>query len=214
MIAIIDYGMGNLRSVQKALESIGTNAIITEDIKVIEKSSGIILPGVGAFPDAMKNLADKNLITPIIDSVNGKKPLLGICLGMQLLFEYGEEIRYCKGLGIMEGYIKRLKGDVKIPHMGWNNLKLVKGCGILQGTFENEFAYFVHSYYTELQNSELLNAYADYGLKVPAVVSSGNTFGVQFHPEKSGECGIRILRNFINIVNGGQEREDDSYSSY
>lgn len=201
MIAIIDYGMGNLRSVQKALELVGTKALITDDAKVIEKSSGIILPGVGAFPDAMKNLEEKNLVEPIKNCINSQKPLLGICLGMQLLFEYGEEVRYCKGLGVMKGCIKRLKGDVKIPHMGWNSLNIVQECSILNGINQNEFVYFVHSYYAEIQDDGVLNAYTDYGLKVPAVVSSANAFGVQFHPEKSGEYGIKILSNFVNIVN-------------
>jgi imidazole glycerol-phosphate synthase subunit HisH len=202
LISIIDYGMGNLRSVQKALESIGEEAIITSDKEEIEKSEGIILPGVGAFPDAMKNLRSKGLDEALKYAVSQKKPVLGICLGMQLLFSQGEEVKLYNGLGFIEGKIKRLYGDVKIPHMGWNNLKIEKKCEILEGIDEDSYVYFVHSFYAEMTNKEELNATTFYGMDVPAIVSANNLFGVQFHPEKSGDVGIQMLKNFAKLTRG------------
>lgn len=202
MISIIDYGMGNLRSVQKALESIGEEAIITSDKEQIDKSEGIILPGVGAFPDAMENLRSKGLDEALKYAVSQKKPVLGICLGMQLLFSQGEEVKLCDGLGFIEGKIKRLYGDVKIPHMGWNNLKIEKKCEILEGIDEDSYVYFVHSFYAEMTNKEELNATTFYGMDVPAIVSVNNLFGVQFHPEKSGDVGIQMLKNFAKLTRG------------
>lgn len=200
MISIIDYGMGNLRSVQKALESIGEEAIITSDKEQIEKSEGIILPGVGAFPDAIENLKSKGLDEALKYAVSKGKPVLGICLGMQLLFSEGEEVKQCDGLGFIQGKIERLYGDVKIPHMGWNSLKIEKKCAILEGIDEGSYVYFVHSFYAEMTNKENLNATTFYGMDVPAVVSDNNLFGVQFHPEKSGDVGIQMLKNFAKLT--------------
>lgn len=200
MISIIDYGMGNLRSVQKALESIGEEAIITSDKEQIGESKGIILPGVGAFPDAMENLKNKELDKALKDAVLQKKPILGICLGMQLLFSQGDEVRVCDGLGFLEGKIRKLYGDVKIPHMGWNSLKIDKNCAILDDIDEGSYVYFVHSFYAEIANKENLNATSFYGMDVPAVVSDNNLFGVQFHPEKSGDVGIQMLKNFAGLT--------------
>ncbi len=200
MISIIDYGMGNLRSVQKALESIGEEAIITSDKEQISKSKGIILPGVGAFPDAMENLKSKGLDEALKYAVSQKKPVLGICLGMQLLFSQGDEVRVCDGLGFLEGKIQKLYGDVKIPHMGWNSLKIDKNCAILDDIDEGSYVYFVHSFYAEITNKENLNATSFYGMDVPAVVSDNNLFGVQFHPEKSGDVGIQMLKNFAGLT--------------
>lgn len=200
MISIIDYGMGNLRSVQKALESIGEEAIITSDKEQIEKSEGIILPGVGAFPDAMENLKNKGLDEALKGAVLQEKPILGICLGMQLLFSQGDEVRVCEGLGFLQGKIQRLYGDVKIPHMGWNSLKIDKNCAILDDIDEGSYVYFVHSFYAEITNKENLNATSFYGMDVPAVVSDKNLFGVQFHPEKSGDVGIQMLKNFARLT--------------
>lgn len=200
MISIIDYGMGNLRSVQKALELMGVEANITDDAEVINKSNGMILPGVGAFPDAMQCLTDKGLKDVIINSASEGKPLLGICLGMQLLFEKGEEVRECNGLGLMKGCIKSLKDDVKIPHMGWNNLKLISKCRLLDDIEDNDFVYFVHSFYANTEDKEIINASTFYGQDIPAVVSLGNVYGTQFHPEKSGSCGMAMLKNFVKIT--------------
>lgn len=202
MISIIDYGMGNLRSVQKALESIGEEAIITSDKEQIEKSDGVILPGVGAFPDAMENLKSKGLDETLKYVAAQKKPVLGICLGMQLLFTEGEEVKQCEGLGLIQGKIKKLYGNVKIPHMGWNSLKIDKNCALLEGIDEGSYVYFVHSFYAEMKNKEDLNATTFYEIDVPAIVSAGNLFGAQFHPEKSGDVGIQMLKNFAKLTRG------------
>ncbi|KZL94288.1 imidazole glycerol phosphate synthase subunit HisH [Clostridium magnum] len=202
MISIIDYGMGNLRSVQKALESIGEEAIITSDKEQIEKSDGVILPGVGAFPDAMENLKSKGLDETLKHVVAQKKPVLGICLGMQLLFTEGEEVKQCEGLGLIQGKIKKLYGNVKIPHMGWNSLKIDKKCALLEGIDEGSYVYFVHSFYAEMENKEDISATTFYEIDVPAIVSDGNLFGAQFHPEKSGDVGIQMLKNFAKLTRG------------
>ncbi|WP_278246472.1 imidazole glycerol phosphate synthase subunit HisH [Clostridium drakei] len=200
LISIIDYGMGNLRSVQKALEYIGEKAAITSNIEKILKSDGVILPGVGAFPDAMENLKEKSLDKALKEVVDKGIPTLGICLGMQLLFSKGEEVRDCDGLGFFEGTIKKMYGDIKIPHMGWNSLKMERQCALLKGINEESYVYFVHSFYAEIEEREILNATSKYGIDVPAVISKGNLFGAQFHPEKSGDVGIKILKNFASLI--------------
>jgi glutamine amidotransferase len=200
MIGIIDYGMGNLRSVQKALELLGAETIITSDCETLAGCDGIILPGVGAFPDAIENIKSKNIDKAIEEAVNANKPLLGICLGMQLLFEESDEIRICKGLGLIKGRITRIVGDVKIPHMGWNNLEIKRQCKILEGVKDGSYAYFVHSYLAVDMDDENINAVTSYGTEIPAVVSKGNIFGTQFHPEKSGVLGMKILENFIKLT--------------
>ncbi|SMC25726.1 glutamine amidotransferase [Clostridium acidisoli DSM 12555] len=197
-IAIIDYGMGNLRSVQKAFESFGATCSITSDSKEILSSSGVILPGVGAFPDAMESIKKLGFDVALKKAVDKKTPILGICLGMQLLFDSSSEIRDTKGLGLIKGNIKKFEVDLKIPHMGWNNLNIIKENELLEGVKNNSYVYFVHSYYAKL-NEQNLNADTVYGIKVPAVVSSSNVFGTQFHPEKSGEPGIQMLKNFWNL---------------
>lgn len=199
-IAIIDYGMGNLRSVQKAFEFIGVKPSITSKIEEIENSDAMVLPGVGAFPDAMESLSKLGLDKAIVNEVQKGKPLMGICLGMQLLFNESEEVRLTKGLGLIDGRVKKFEVDLKIPQIGWNNLNISKPCAVLNDTKEGEYVYFVHSYYADLKNEENLNAYCNYGIKVPAVVSSGNIFGLQFHPEKSGEVGINMLKNFWELI--------------
>lgn len=199
LISIIDYGMGNLRSVQKALEYIGEKAVITNDQDIIMKSSGIIVPGVGAFPDAMENLKNTGMDKVIINAAKENKPLLGICLGMQLFFESSDEGTLNSGLGILKGKVTKIKADVKIPHMGWNSLNIKNMSPILKGTTEGSFVYFVHSYYVSSIDSRSLNAVSSYGVQIPAVISLNNVFGVQFHPEKSGETGINMLRNFAMI---------------
>jgi glutamine amidotransferase len=200
MIAIVDYGIGNLRSVQKALEFIGLEGVITSDKDLILSSKGIILPGVGAFPDAMDNLTTSGMDLVLKEAKEINKPILGICLGMQLLFDASEEVRLCKGLGFIPGKIKKLYGDIKVPHMGWNSLDIVKNSEILKGIKEDSFVYFVHSFYAEMGKEEDLIAQCNYGIKVPAVVAKGNVYGTQFHPEKSGDIGIQILKNFGGLI--------------
>lgn len=200
MIAIVDYGIGNLRSVQKALEYIGLEGTITSDKKNILNSQGIILPGVGAFPDAMDNIKARGLDLVLKEARNENKPILGICLGMQLLFEVSEEIRTCAGLGFIPGKIKKLYGGVKIPHMGWNSLNIVNNNMIINGIKEEDYVYFVHSFYAEMALNKDLIAECSYGIQVPAVVGRGNVYGTQFHPEKSGDIGIQILKNFGELI--------------
>ncbi|MBV4418670.1 imidazole glycerol phosphate synthase subunit HisH [Clostridium tyrobutyricum] len=200
MISIVDYGMGNLRSVQKALEFIGAEAEITDDNDKILNSRGIILPGVGAFPDAMDNIKKLGIDTVLNEAVNEGTPLMGICLGMQLLFDESEEVRNTKGLGFLKGKIKKFNVDLKIPHMGWNNLIIDSDCEILKDVKEGSYVYFVHSYYAQIQEEEVLKAHSFYGINTPAVVSKGNVFGLQFHPEKSGEPGMQMLKNFWELI--------------
>jgi imidazole glycerol-phosphate synthase subunit HisH len=200
LIAIVDYGMGNLKSVRKALSYLDIESVITSEAKGIAESTGIIVPGVGAFPDAMQTMKSKGLDRVIIEEASKGKPILGICLGMQLLFEESYEIEKCHGLGLLKGSIVKIDESVKVPHMGWNDLKLEKECELFKEADENSFVYFVHSYYAKPAEEGIVNAYASYGGKVPAIVSKDNIYGIQFHPEKSGEAGIRILKRFGEMV--------------
>ncbi|MBE6068036.1 MAG: imidazole glycerol phosphate synthase subunit HisH [Clostridium lundense] len=200
MIAIVDYGMGNLKSVQKALTFLNIDSFISSKKDEISRSKGIIIPGVGAFPDAMENIKKDGLDLLIKEEAKKGKPILGICLGMQLLFEESEEICNTKGLGFLKGKVVEIQGDVKVPHMGWNNLKFQEESLLLKGVKEGSFAYFVHSYYAKLGEEGILNAYTEYGVSIPAIVSKDNIFGIQFHPEKSGEAGMKILKNFGELI--------------
>lgn len=200
MIAIVDYGMGNLKSVKNALNFLHIPSIITENENEIMNSSGIILPGVGAFKDAVDNLKKNNTFNILRKAVEFEKPLLGICLGMQLLFEEGYEVEKSEGLGFIKGTVKLMKVDEKIPHMGWNNLHFDVPTQILVGVEENSYVYFVHSYYADIKEENVINAYAEYSMKIPAVVSKGNVYGMQFHPEKSGDVGMKMLNNFWELV--------------
>jgi len=200
MIAIVDYGMGNLGSVQKALHYLGLEGIITANKEIILKSQGIILPGVGAFPDAMGNIKAKGLDLILKKAKEQNKLILGICLGMQLLFDEGEEVRPTAGLGFIPGKIKKLYGEVKIPHMGWNSLNIVNSNPLIKNIKEEDYVYFVHSFYAEMGIKEDLIAECSYGIKVPAIVGRGNVYGTQFHPEKSGDIGIQILKNFGELI--------------
>ena len=199
MIAIIDYGMGNIRSVEQALKYIGTEYIITDDKKEILRSDGVILPGVGAFPKAMGVLEEKDLVCVLKEVGSLGKPLLGICLGMQLLFEKSEELQNCNGLNLLPGVIRKLKVPYKIPHMGWNELKKEGEISLWNGVEDGSFVYYVHSYYADCPN-EIVYGASEYGVKVPGFVAKGNIFGAQFHPEKSGEIGMRMLKNFKGVV--------------
>lgn len=198
MIAIIDYGAGNLKNVAKAFDFLGVENIVTSDIDTIKNADKIVLPGVGAFGEGMASLTRAGLDKVLKDAVKSGKPLLGICLGMQMLFDESEESPGVKGLGILKGKIVKLPklGDLKIPHMGWNDLtcrgKLFEG-------LEKPFVYFVHSYYLQAEDKSVVSAKAHYGIDIEVAVEKDNVFGCQFHPEKSGEEGLKILSNFAKI---------------
>ena len=199
MIAIIDYGAGNLFSVKNALDYLGIESQIADDSETLRSADRLILPGVGAFPDAMKKLREKGLEETILEE-SKKKPLLGICLGMQMLFETGLEFVETKGLGLIPGTVdKIIAPGMKIPHMGWSPLKKQNDCPLSFGIQEDDMVYFVHSYQAFTTN-EYLSLYTGYHGVVPALVFSGNVFGTQFHPEKSGAVGLKILKNFGEIA--------------
>ena len=200
MIAVIDYGMGNLRSVAKGFEKIGFEAVITSELSVLEQASGVVLPGVGAFSDAMKNLYTRGLAEWIQDAVASGKPFLGICLGLQLLFEHSEEWGGAQGLGIFPGTVKRLPGKLKVPHMGWNTLQYQKSCPLFRGIPEHSSFYFVHSYCVVPADDQLTAVTTEYGTKFTSVAAKNRIFGIQFHPEKSSILGLRILYNFGRLV--------------
>jgi imidazole glycerol-phosphate synthase subunit HisH len=201
MIAIIDYNVGNLFSVKNALDFIGERSVITCDAAELERADAMILPGVGAFPDAMAELEKTGLVSTIKAQAQAqKKPLLGICLGMQMLFDEGYEFRVRPGLGLIRGKVDKIPAaGLKIPHMGWNKLEFQNFSPLLKGVPQGSYAYFVHSFMA-FAADEAIAAYTQYGVKVPALVQSGNVYGAQFHPEKSGEAGLTILRNFGNLV--------------
>ena len=198
MITIIDYGMGNLRSVQKALEALGATALISADPEDILKADSLILPGVGSFGAAMKNIVEQKLKQPIVDFIKTGKPFLGICLGLQLLFEFSEETPDRAGLGIIKGSVKKISSNLRVPHMGWNQLKFKqKGSPLLSNISENSFVYFVHSYYVEPLEPGINLTTTDYGIEFTSAIQKDNIVATQFHPEKSGAVGQQILRNFI-----------------
>lgn len=198
MIAIIDYGMGNLYSVEKAFIKLGAQVVVSSEAKVIAQADKVILPGVGAFGDCMKNLDDSGLI-PVIQTVIAKgKPFMGICLGLQLLFEGSEEDPGVAGLGILAGQVRKIEAPgLKIPHMGWNSLSFRQPGPLFTGLGDSSYVYFVHSYHAVPAEPELVTAVTDYGGAVTAAVGRGNVQAVQFHPEKSGSVGLAILENFI-----------------
>ncbi len=199
MIAIVDYGAGNLFSVKNACDFLSLETKVTCDSTVLESADGIILPGVGAFPDAMKKLSGTGLI-PTIKAQAEKKPLLGICLGMQILFDYGTEFEKCDGLGLIPGYVDLLPcKDLKLPQIGWNSLTLHQPSPILADTQQGDYVYFVHSF-GAVCDAQYILASTEYGCKIPALVGNKNVFGAQFHPEKSGEVGLNMLKNFGKLV--------------
>ena len=201
MIAIIDYDAGNLRSVEKALVSLGASPVVTRDAQEILEADHVILPGVGAFGDAMEKLRSYGLETVIKEVAANGTPLLGICLGLQLLFESSEESPGVKGLGILKGKILRLPDQegYKIPHMGWNSLHYDHPGKLFRGIPEDSYVYFVHSYYLSAQDPEIVTASAEYTAHIHASVEQGNVFACQFHPEKSGKVGEAILKNFLEL---------------
>ncbi|AQS59773.1 imidazole glycerol phosphate synthase subunit HisH [Desulforamulus ferrireducens] len=201
MIAIIDYGMGNLRSVQKGFERVGCAAAIVQDPAAVAAAPAVVLPGVGAFADAMENLRKFGMIETIQQVVAAGKPFLGICLGQQLLFESSEEFGHTPGLGIFPGRVRRFpEGQLKVPHMGWNQAVMQKNNPLWEGIPADAAFYFVHSYYVEPADPELILARTDYGLPFASVVGRDKVFGIQFHPEKSSNLGLRILQNFGKLV--------------
>ena len=206
MIAIVDYGIGNLRSVEKALQRVGAEAWVTADPADLDAARGIVLPGVGAFGDGMAHLQARRLVDPVLRQVERKKPLLGICLGMQLLFEESDEMGLHRGLGLLPGRVVRFpNGELKVPHIGWNQLWQAGNgpeMALLEGIPHGTHAYFVHSYYVAPEEPGDVLARTDYGIEFAAVVGRGRIFGAQFHPEKSQDVGLRLLRNFAGMVAG------------
>jgi len=199
-LGIIDYGMGNLRSVQKGFESRGIEAVITSEAAALEAADALVLPGVGAFRDAMANLTESGLDRLVKREVSRGKPLLGICLGLQLLFSSSEEKGFTRGLDLFDGEVKRLTTELKVPHMGWNELMIHRPGPLTEGVPEGTFAYFVHSYHVVPRDPALVVASVDYGQDVVAMAGRDLVYGIQFHPEKSSTLGLRILENFGRMV--------------
>lgn len=201
MIAIIDYDAGNIKSVEKALQFLGEEVTVTADARAILSAEKVILPGVGAFGDAMEKLNQSGMAEVIREAVQKQIPLLGICLGLQLLFEDSEESPGVKGLGILKGSILRIpeKDGLKVPHIGWNSLHFPRQARLFAGLEQNAYVYFVHSYYLKAKESRIVTAQTQYGTLIHAAVEKENVYACQFHPEKSSETGLTILKNFVNI---------------
>jgi glutamine amidotransferase len=202
MIAIIDYGVGNLFSLAASFRKIGAETVVTSDREVIARADRVILPGVGAFGDAARKLRESGLDKVVIEEAGKGKPLMGICLGMQLLFDYGEEFGHHEGLGLLRGQVVPMKGvipaDYKIPHIGWNRLSVKRDIQLFRYIKDGDHVYFVHSFYAEGCDDSLA-ATTEYGAEFTAAVAKGNVMGCQFHPEKSGEVGLNILRGFLDV---------------
>lgn len=201
MIAIIDYGAGNLQSVKKAFDFIGAESVITDNPETINACDKILLPGVGSFGDAMNSMNKKGLVETVKQNALSGKPFLGICLGLQLLFEESEEAPGVKGLGIFKGKIKKFAPDMglKIPHIGWNSLEIKQKDTLFKGIPENSYVYFVHSYYLHAEDENEIATVTNYGIDFHSAVGKDNVFATQFHPEKSGDVGLQILRNFASM---------------
>lgn len=206
MIAIIDYGMGNLRSVQKAFEATGFPVTVTSEVQAVASAHGIVLPGVGAFGMAMENLWKLGMVDPIKDAVAAGKPFLGICLGQQLLFDESEELlgvqsgALPQGLSIFPGRVRKFPSGLKVPQMGWNQLEIVQPGPLFDGVEQGAYVYFVHSYHIDPADVSVAAAWTEYGLRFASAVQRGNVFAIQFHPEKSSAVGLQILRNFGKLV--------------
>lgn len=204
MIAIIDYDAGNIKSVEKAFQFLGEEVVLTRDRNVILNADGIVLPGVGAFGDAMEKLHRYGLVAVIHEAVEKKIPFLGICLGLQLIFERSDESPGVEGLGLLKGEILHIpeESGLKIPHIGWNSLKFHGKGRLFGGLEESAYVYFVHSYYLKAEDEGIVTAVTEYGTTIHASVEQGNLFACQFHPEKSSDTGLKILRNFISVTKG------------
>ncbi|NOX53952.1 MAG: imidazole glycerol phosphate synthase subunit HisH [Planctomycetes bacterium] len=202
MITIVDYGMGNLRSVQKAFEKLGVRAEITSDPDQVARAETLVVPGVGAFRDAMDELRRQGLVEPICKHIQADKPFLGICLGLQLLFDVSYEDGQWEGLGIVPGKVVRFQNQpgLKVPHMGWNSLKVVAESPLLEGVPDGSYFYFVHSYYVVPEDREVVTAETDYGVWFTSMIRRGNLFATQFHPEKSQRLGLKLLDNFAKLA--------------
>ena len=205
MIALIDYDAGNIKSVEKAFQSLGKEVVLTRDPEVLKRADHVVLPGVGSFGDAMENLNRYHLVPVIHEIVEKGTPFLGICLGLQLLFESSEETPGVEGIGILKGKILRIPPaeGLKIPHMGWNSLHLQNNGRLFQGIPEDTYVYFVHSYYLHAEEPEIVKAVTDYSTTIHASVEKGNVFACQFHPEKSSRYGLKILENFAKLEKEG-----------
>jgi len=202
VLAIVDYGRGNLGSVEKAFRRLGLDALVTQDPRVVLDAEAVVLPGDGAFHDAMQNLDTLGLIAPIREVLEGGRPFLGICLGYQLLFSESEEFGQGKGLDLIPGVVRRFPRGLKVPHMGWNQVAHSGDLAIFSGVPAGAHFYFVHSYYPEPLDGTLQVATCQYGITFPAAIGRGNLFGTQFHPEKSQRWGLKLLENFAALVRG------------
>jgi glutamine amidotransferase len=202
VIVIIDYGMGNLRSVQKAFQKVGYEAEITTSPQRVRDASAVALPGVGAFGEAMSNLERAGMVR-VLRQAAASKPFLGICLGQQLLFEESEEMGAFEGLGILPGEVVRFNGPLKVPHIGWNQIHQVQPSPILTGVADGDFAYFVHSYYVAPSDPSIIVATTDYGISFASIVGRDRLFGLQFHPEKSQKVGLTMLASFAALAGKG-----------
>jgi glutamine amidotransferase len=204
MIAIVDYGMGNLHSAQRGLEKVGAKVRVIQSPRELPGARGLVLPGDGAFGRAMENLRAAGWIEPLCRAAAEGMPFFGICVGMQLLFESSEEMGQHQGLGLFAGGVKRFTGTLKVPHMGWNQIRRLKpdaDSALLRGVADGGYCYFVHSYFCAPQDASISAATTDYGIEFASIVERGNIFGTQFHPEKSQATGLKILENFVRISN-------------
>jgi glutamine amidotransferase len=197
-VAIIDYGVGNLRSVEKAFAAMGCEAVVSDDERVLRSAARLVLPGVGAFASCMKALAERGFDSLVHDRVAAGTPLLGICVGMQMLFAASEEFGTTQGLGLLPGSVRRFESDLVVPQVGWNRIYQRRPHPLFAGVEDGAFCYFVHSYYCEPETADLVAGKTEYGVEYASVVARDNVCGVQFHPEKSQDVGLRMLRNFVH----------------
>jgi len=212
MIAVVDYGMGNLRSVEKALEKVGAKVIVTSNPEEIKEVEGLVLPGVGAFRDCMKNLKEYDLIDSLRQFIHSGRPFLGICLGLQLLFTESEEFGICQGLDIIKGKVVRFTQSfsLKVPHMGWNTIKIKKKVPLLQDLKDESYFYFVHSYHVVPEEKGIIATTTNYGVEFVSSIDKNNIFACQFHPEKSQELGLKILERFSELCQKNASQENNS----